>query len=103
MIKLLKLWPILLALAVGSAAFFFGYRKGVTDMAKIPAAPCPDCVCEQPEPCPPVIDFDKIKNVRGLTMDNRQTYYLAKDSITVEVLMQEFRKELERIRLARCR
>lgn len=91
--------PLIAILAFAGGAFFD---------AKVLTKKCPDCnpkiSCPPQEKCPPCngIDFDKIKS-RQLTIQNQQYITVSGDSLFVEKMVSEFRKELQALKLARCK
>jgi hypothetical protein len=82
-------------IAIGSGGTLF-ISKAVKPVVKLS---CPEC--PEQKPCNG-IDFDKIKS-RALTIQNHQHLTVSGDSLMVEKLIGEFRKELQALRLARCK
>lgn len=73
--------------------------KAVKPEIKLECPKCPDLKC------PPAssIDFDKIKNVRGLTIQNHQYFVMGADTLSQESLVDAFRKVAAEQRLSRCK
>lgn len=87
-------------IAIGSGGTLF-ISKAVKPVVKLSCPKAPDCNCPEQKPCNG-IDFDKIKS-RALTIQNHQHLTVSGDSLMVEKLISEFRKELQALRLARCK
>jgi hypothetical protein len=88
-------------IAVGS----FGtlkITKAVKPEIKLECPACPSLKCPEP-PASNGIDFDKIKNVRGLTIQNHQHFVVDGDSISKEALMDAYRKVALELKLSRCK
>lgn len=62
---------------------------------------CPDCICPEQLPCNG-IDFDKIKS-KYITIKNSQYLTVKGDSILVDRIVDDVKKELERLNVTRCR
>jgi len=58
--------------------------------------------CPEVKPCNG-IDYDKIKNVRGLTINNSQYLTVDGDSVLTSAIIAGLRAELERLKISRCR
>lgn len=63
-----------------------------------------ECNCDCPS-IPPSngIDFDKIKNARGLTIQNHQYYVMQGDTLSQAALVDAFRKVAQEQKLSRCK
>lgn len=61
--------------------------------------------CPQPEKCPPCqgIEYDKIKNVRGLTIQNHQVLTINGDTVLIKSIEEVVRKVVQEQKLARCK
>lgn len=89
-----------LGIAIGS----FGTLK-ITKAVKPNITLTPTaCNCDCPS-IPPSngIDFDKIKNARGLTIQNHQYYVMQGDTLSQAALVDAFRKVVQEQKLARCK
>lgn len=88
--------PLLIAAAAFSAGMITNQK-----LAKPPVVEIPDCICPEQKPCNG-IDFDKIKS-RQLTIQNQQYLTVSGDSLFTKTLVDQLRKELQAVRLARCK
>lgn len=61
--------------------------------------------CPPPEKCPPCqgIDFDKIKNVKGLTIQNHQVLTINGDSVMLKTIEDVVRKVVQEQKISRCK
>lgn len=90
---------IIFLIAIGSAQA--GY------LAATKRHKCPDCVCPTVKipPCPTPelqsMDFDKIKNVRGLTIN--QTYQVKADSAVLSAFNFLLDQKLKELKISRCK
>lgn len=93
MSKLLSIIGIpALCLLIGFGAGMITFKK----LEKPVTYDCPDCVCPEQLPCNG-IDFDKIKS-KYITIKNTQYLTLKGDSILVDRLVEEIRKELKSVK-----
>jgi hypothetical protein len=104
-------WPFLLAGAVYYIAFLQGSSHGqqkahkdfIEQLAKLDKKKCPDCKCPEVKPCPPQIDFDKIKSKNVTIQAQTVTNYIVEgDSSFREHLKQDIRainSELDIVRV----
>jgi hypothetical protein len=96
----LKILPYALGALIGAAATL-GIVKATQPVIKINPTPC-RCDCPEVKPCEK-IDFDKIKNVRGLQIHNHLVYVLGSDTVSAESLEQTFRRVAQELKLSRCK
>jgi hypothetical protein len=61
--------------------------------------------CPPPEKCEPCqgIDFDKIKNVRGLTIQNHQVLTIDGDTVLLKSIEDAVRKVMLEQKISRCK
>lgn len=92
--------PYALAALLGAGATL-GIIRATTRPITVNPTPC-NCDCPEIKPANG-IDFDKIKNVRGLTIQNHQYYVMGADTVSRESLVDAFRKVATEQKLSRCR
>lgn len=97
---MIKLLPYGLAALVG-AAVTLGIVKATQPKIIINPTPC-HCDCPEVKPCEK-IDFDKIKNVRGLQIHNHLVYVMGSDTVSLPDMEQAFRKVATELKLSRCK
>jgi hypothetical protein len=97
----LKIAPYIFCVVFG-AAMAFGIVKYTQPTIKVDCPACPSLKCPEP-PASNGIDFDKIKNVKGLTIQNHQYFVVGNDSVTMEALTAAFRKVALEQKLSRCK
>jgi len=97
----LKIAPYIFCVVFG-AGIAFGIVKYTQPTIKLECPACPSLKCPEP-PASNGIDFDKIKNVKGLTIQNHQHFVVDGDSISKEALMDAYRKVALELKLSRCR
>jgi len=101
MIAIVKVLPYLLAFVLGIGAMIGIQRATRQDIklecpAPIVSLKCPDAVN--------TIDFDKIKGFKGnITLDQHYHVEMNGDSLVVKQIIDEMSKELQKLRLARCK
>lgn len=104
MALLLKLWPLWLALGVGTVTGIGGYTKGykggIQDQVKIEIPKCPDCNCPEPKPSNG-IDFEKIKG-KGIKIENHQHFEMSAN-ISDSLFRAVLREELLKTNVVRCK
>jgi len=101
MIAIVKILPYLLSFVLGIGAMI-GIQRATRQDIKLECPPpivnlkCPDAVN--------TIDFDKIKGFKGnITLDQHYHVEMNGDSLIVKKIIDEMNKELQRLRLARCK
>lgn len=109
MITWIKLLPYLIAVAAGIGIGSFGTIKIANGLKT--EYKCPDCLCNCPkiEPCPPSIDYDKIrgKNI-DLTIHQHNHYHIAQDSTELlptlkQIIEKSIHSELEKVPVVKCK
>ncbi len=90
-----------IALGAGSAGTLY-IAKAVKPEVKVSCPQCPDLKCPA---IPPAngIDFDKIKNVKGLTIQNHQYYVMDGDTVTITSIQEALRVVIREQKIARCK
>jgi hypothetical protein len=112
-LKFLKVaWPFLLAGAVYYIAFLQGSAHGLQkankqfteQVMKLDKKKCPDCRCPKYEPCPPAIDYDKMKarNIQ-VTVHQHNTVQMNADSLYFIKLEQLIGKKLNELEVVRTK
>jgi len=94
-----------------AAPAFIGIALGIGGVIGIQRATKQDIKLECPAPivslkCPEAsnaIDFDKIKNAKNITVNQRYYVEMNGDSLIVKKIIEEMSLELQKIRLARCK
>jgi len=95
-----------------AAPVAIGAALGIGSVVGIQKATKQDIKLECPAPivnlkCPDAvntIDFDKIKGFKGnITLDQHYHVEMNGDSLIVKQIIEEMNKELQKIRLARCK
>jgi len=101
MIAIVKVFPYLISFVLGIGAMI-GIQRAIRQDIKLECPPpivnlkCPDAVN--------TIDFDKIKGFKGnITLDQHYHVEMNGDSLIVKQIIDEMNKELQKIRLARCK
>jgi hypothetical protein len=97
----IKIAPYVVCVLIGAGAAFT-IVKYTQPTVKVECPKCPDMKCPEP-PASNGIDFDKIKNVRGLTIQNHQYFVVGGDTLSLEAITSAFRKVAEEQRLSRCK
>lgn len=98
----LKFAPYVVCVLIGAGSAF-GIIKYTQPEIKLECKPAA-CNCPKIE-IPPSngIDFDKIKNVKGLTIQNHQHFVMGGDTLSKEALIDAFRKVASEQKLSRCK
>jgi hypothetical protein len=80
-----------------------GYAKAVKELAKLDRK-CPDLKCPKYEPCPPAIDYDKMKarNIQ-VTIHQHNTVQMNADSLYFIKLEQLLGKKLNELEVVRTK
>jgi len=101
MIAIVKVLPYLLSFVLGIGAMI-GIQRATRQDIKLECPPpivnlkCPDAVN--------TIDFDKIKGFKGnIALDQHYHVEMNGDSLVVKKIIDEMNKELQKLRLARCK
>jgi hypothetical protein len=96
--NILKLWPLVLALVVGTGSWFGGYRQAVKDQ---PKCECPSLTCP---PQANSIDIAKLKGFKG-TFSVNQHYHVTMDgdSLVIQQIRAALRSELEDFKVKKCK
>jgi len=100
MIAIIKVLPYLIAFVLGIGAMIGIQRATRQDIklecpAPIVSLKCPDAVN--------TIDFDKIKGKPNIVLNQHYTVEMNGDSLIVKQIINEMSKELQKLRLARCK
>ena len=98
--KYLYIIIAVVGIAVGSGGTLF-VAKMIKPVVKLECN-CPSLKCP---PIPPSngIDFDKIKNVKGLTIQNHQYFVINDDTVTLEAIKKAMREVSLEQKLSRCK
>jgi hypothetical protein len=80
-----------------------GYSKAIKELAKLDRK-CPDLKCPKYEPCPPQIDYDKIKG-RNITLNlvQNNTVEIDGDSLTIDKFSEVVKRHLENLEVVRTK
>ena len=100
MIAIVKVLPYLLAFLMGIGAMI-GIQRATRQDIKL-ECPAPVVSLKCPE-ASNAIDFDKIKNAKNITVNQRYYVEMNGDSLIVKKIIDEMSLELQKIRLARCK
>jgi hypothetical protein len=79
------------------------YEKALTIANKLDKK-CPDCKCPKYEPCPPSIDYDKMKakNIQ-VTIHQHNHLEVSGDSLLLPTLEQLFNKKFSELNVVRTK
>lgn len=83
-----------LSLGIGSTASFIKYTQPEIKVS------CPEC--PKPEQCPPVIDFEKVKNFRG-ELNVKNNYSVNTDSNFRALIIKDIEELMKKQKLSRCK
>ena len=100
MIAIVKVLPYLLAFVMGIGAMI-GIQRAIRQDIKL-ECPAPIVSLKCPE-ASNAIDFDKIKNAKNITVNQRYYVEMNGDSMIVKNIIDAMSLELQKIRLARCK
>lgn len=85
-----------LSLGIGATASFIKYTQPEIKVG------CPQPICPECEKCPPVIDFEKVKNFRG-ELNVKQNYTLNTDSNFRVLIIKDIEELMKKQKLSRCK
>ncbi len=85
-----------LSLGIGSTASFIKYTQPEIKVG------CPQAICPECEKCPPVIDFEKVKNFRG-ELNVRNSYTINTDSNFRALIIKDIEDLIKKQKLSRCK
>lgn len=99
----IKLLPFIIT-ALLSAGATVGITKLVQPNIKVETKNV-TLSCPPPVKCEPCqgIDFDKIKNVRGLTIQNHQVLTINGDTVLIKSIEDVVRKVMQEQKISRCK
>ena len=100
MIAIVKVLPYLISFLLGIGAMI-GIQRATRQDIKL-ECPAPVVSLKCPE-ASNAIDFDKIKNAKNITVNQRYYVEMNGDSLIVKKIIDEMSLELQKIRLARCK
>jgi len=100
MIAIVKVLPYLVAFVMGIGAMI-GIQRATRQDIKL-ECPAPVVSLKCPE-ASNAIDFDKIKNAKNITVNQRYYVEMNGDSLIVKNIIEAMSMELQKLRLARCK